>query len=381
MDPIMPIFTAIALAVILVGLILTRMKQPLVIGYIIIGLILGPHVLKVISEPDVLNRFGSIGVLFLLFFVGMEVSLPRIISNWRVIVIGTLLQIAISVGLVAILGIWLDWPFERIILLGFVISLSSTAVVIKLLQAWQELDTEVGQDVLGILLVQDLTIIPMLIIINFLGGSKPSALDVTLQIFGGVAIIGLLLYLINKHEIRIPFAKALKHDHETQIFTALLICFGFALISDALRLSTALGAFLAGILIASAKETDWVHRSLEPFHVVFMAFFFVSIGLLLDVTFFIQNWEVIILLVGFALVTNTFINAAILRMFKIPWQRSLYTGAMLAQIGEFSFVLSMVGRQANIISETGHQIAIAVISLTLLFSPIWIITFRKLTRQ
>lgn len=381
MDPILPIIAGTAFAILILGLILNRMKQPQIIGYIIAGVILGPHVLDVVHDLEVMKRMGSVGVLLLLFFVGMEVSLPRLLKNWRVVIVGTMLQIVLSVLFVLLIGHIVNWPIGRSILLGFVISLSSTAVVIKILQEWRLLESEIGRDVLGILLVQDMAIIPMLIIINIFGGTTPSVLDIGIQLLGGILIVALLVVILKRGEIKLPLSKLLKQDHELQVFFALVICLGMALITDIFQLSTALGAFLAGILVSSAKETDWVHRVLEPFHVVFLSFFFVSIGFLLDLQFLANNFRIILLLAGAAFIINTFINAFILRIFHISWRRSLYTGAILAQIGEFSFVLAAVGWQVKMISETGYQISLAVISVTLLLSPLWIISFRRLTRQ
>lgn len=381
MDPILPIIAGTAFAILILGLILNRMKQPQIIGYIIAGVILGPHVLDVVHDLEVMKRMGSVGVLLLLFFVGMEVSLPRLLKNWRVVILGTMLQIVLSVLFVLLIGHIVNWPIGRSILLGFVISLSSTAVVIKILQEWKLLESEIGRDVLGILLVQDMAIIPMLIIINIFGGTTPSVLDIGIQLLGGILIVALLVVILKHGEIKLPLSKLLKQDHELQVFFALVICLGMALLTDLFQLSTALGAFLAGILVSSAKETDWVHRVLEPFHVVFLSFFFVSIGFLLDLQFLANNFRIILLLAGAAFIINTFINAFILRIFRISWRRSLYTGAILAQIGEFSFVLAAVGWQVKMISETGYQISLAVISVTLLLSPLWIISFRRLTRQ
>ncbi|HAI97564.1 MAG TPA: sodium:proton exchanger, partial [Methylococcaceae bacterium] len=194
MEPFMPVLFAIAFVTLVTGMILKRFKQPHVIAYLLVGVILGPSGLAVIADKDWVGQLGSIGVVLLLFFVGMEVSPKRLAANWKLPVIGTLLQIMVSVLFVAIMGYFLDWPFPRIVLLGFVISLSSTAVVIKLLQDWKELDTRIGQDVLGILLIQDLAIVPMMISIGLLGGEEFSPTVLILQLVGGSAIIALAIW-------------------------------------------------------------------------------------------------------------------------------------------------------------------------------------------
>lgn len=381
LNPIMPLLAGVALAILLIGLISRRLQQPYVVGYLLAGIMLGPYGFALITDEHVLSELGAIGVVLLLFFIGMEISPQRLMANWKVAVLGTLMQILISVGCIWLLGIWLQWPLPRIILLGFVISLSSTAVVLKLLQEWGELDTDVGQDVLGILLMQDLAIVPMLIVIGTLGGSVPSPMEIAWQIVGAVLLALLLLWILKSDRVSLPFSNALEGDSEIQVFAALVICFGLALITGLLGLSTALGAFVAGILVRAAREIRSAHRSLEPFRVVFVALFFVSVGMLVDLRFVQTYWLQTLLLVLAVLLTNTFINAAILRLLGDPWTPSLYAGAILAQIGEFSFVLAAVGKQAQIITAFAYQETLAVIVITLLLSPAWIGLVKGLTRR
>lgn len=379
MDPVIPVVVGALFIVLLIGTILQRLKQPYVVGYLAAGIVLGPFGLGWFTDTEFISQLGAFGVILLLFFVGMEISLPRLVANWRVAVVGTLAQILLSVGLVWGFGTFLEWPLERSILLGFVISLSSTAVVLKVLQDWKEIDTPAGQDAVSVLLVQDIAIIPMLIMVNFLGGAETHLPEMVLQGIGGVLVVGLIVWLAKGKLVRLPL-KGLKNDHEMQIFSAFVVCFGFALITGLLGLSAALGAFLAGLVLGAARETKWVHRSLEPFHVVFVALFFLSVGMLLDVSFFLENWVLIVGLTFAALFFNTVLNAGILKVLGRRWSTSWYAGALLAQIGEFSFVLAAVGSQVGIIAGFGFQITLAVITLTLMFSPIWMLLFKKFVK-
>jgi len=372
LDPIMPYLVGALFSILVLGIFLHRIKLPHVIGYLIAGIIMGPHGLRLITDEPTLSRLGAFGVVLLLFFIGMEVSPKRLISGWRISLIGTLFQVIISTLSVWAIGYWLGWSIERVILIGFVISLSSTAIVLKLLQDWDELQSDTGQNVLGILLVQDLVIIPMLIVIGLMGGTNINTSTLVMQIVGAILILALISFIFLKQNIRLPFLKFIRDDHEMQIFAALAICFGLSLITGLLELSTALGAFTAGMLISAAKETQWVHQRLEPFRVVFVALFFVSVGLLVDIKFLIDQWYLIFLLVVLVLLTNTFINAFVLKALGVNTRDSLYAGALLAQIGEFSFVLAAVGIQSKIITDFGYQLVIEVISISLLFSPIWI---------
>lgn len=381
LDPVMPYLVGAALTIVLVGLLSRRLRQPSVVGYLLTGVALGPHGFAFISDLTTLSHLGSLGVVLLLFFVGMEISPRRLIGNWKVAVIGTLLQILFSVGLVWILGHFADWPLSRTLLIGFVISLSSTAVVLKILQDRGELESDTGQDVLGILLVQDLAIIPMLLLLGSFSGEASSLTQILLQGIGALLFIVLFALIVSRDSIRLPLSKVLNGDHELQVFAALAICFGLAFLSALLGLSTALGAFAAGMLIAAARETSWVHHNIEPFRVVFVALFFVSIGMLVDLAFFTAHWQQILLLLTAVLLTNTFINAAIMHLLGDSWRDSFYSGALLAQIGEFSFVLAAIGIQNGIISDYGYQLTIATIALSLLVSPAWIEIFKYLLRR
>lgn len=374
----MPVLFAIAFVTLVTGMILKRFKQPHVIAYLLVGVILGPSGLAVIADKDWVGQLGSIGVVLLLFFVGMEVSPKRLAANWKLPVIGTLLQIMVSVLFVAIMGYFLDWPFPRIVLLGFVISLSSTAVVIKLLQDWKELDTRIGQDVLGILLIQDLAIVPMMISIGLLGGAEFSPTVLILQLVGGSAIIALAIWVSVKDRIILSWLKKIADDKEMQLFAALGICFGMSFLTGVLQLSTALGAFVSGIVVSSARETEWVYKSLDSLRVIFIALFFLSIGMLIDLSFVQKNIVEVGLLVIVVMVSNTMINAIIIYLFAKEWRPSFYAGAMLSQVGEFSFVLAAIGLNTGIINDYGYQTTIAVIALSLFLSPIFIMVTKHI---
>ncbi len=369
------------IAVILIlGILLQTFRQPQLVGYIVAGIIIGPSGFGIVTDGVLIQHLGSIGVTLLLFFIGMEVSPFQLAGGWRIAVLGTLFQVSVSVGCVALVGLWLDWSLARIILLGFVISLSSTAVVLKLLKDRGELASRAGNNVLLILLAQDLAVIPMLIGISFLTGERPEATTLIRQVVGGVLIIGLAVFTVTRQYVRLPLANRIRKDRELQVFAALLICFGLAFVSGALGLSSALGAFVGGMIVASAEETDWVRHALEPVRVIFVGILFVSMGMLVDTGFFIEYWRQVLALVLVVFLTNTFINALVLKALGETWQTSLYSGALLAQIGEFSFVLASVGLSAGIIEGFGYQMTIAVIALSLLFSPVWIAASKRLLK-
>lgn len=368
----MPYLVGSVAGILLLGLLLRALKQPHVVAYLIAGVVLGPDGFALMTDQVTISRLGEVGVILLLFFVGMEISLPDLLARWKVPVIGTMLQVGVSVGCVALLGASQDWPWERIVLIGFVISLSSTAVVIKILQARGDLERPVGRDVIGILLIQDLAIVPMLICIGLMGGVSPGGGALVLQIAGGLGVLGVLAYLVRRSEVNLPLSKWLDGDMELQVFAGGFVCFGLALVTGLVGLSAALGAFVGGIIVGAAKENTWVHESLFPFHVLLLALFFVSVGMLIRLEFLWAHGGMILVLVAAAVVTNTVVNMLILRVLGRTWRNSFYGGAILSQIGEFSFVLAAVGEQTGLIGEFGYQLTIAVIALTMLFSPAWI---------
>lgn len=381
MDPNLLVLIGLAISIVVFCFFLRAMKQPYIIAYILAGVCLGPHGFEIVTDYELINELGSLGLILLLFFIGMEISLPNLIANWKISVLGTLTQVLISLLIVSLAAVTLDWELNRIVLMGFVISLSSTAVIIKLLQDRNELNSRVGQNVLGILLAQDILIVPMIIILSYLSGSAPTTQEVVLQIVGGVLMVGTVIWIIKRKEIKFPFHNIIKADQELQVFIAFSVCFGFSMLTAFFGLSSALGAFVAGIVVSAAKSTEWFHHSLNPFRVVFVALFFVSVGMLIDLDFIQKHLWMIIVFVLAIFSLNTFINALAIRLFKIPWRESLYTGAILAQIGEFSFILASTGYYTKVISEYAYLLCISIISLSLMFSPMWIWMWSKLNHQ
>lgn len=379
LDTFYPALVVTAALIIGLAALLHRFRQPAIIAYMLTGVILGPSLLGIIPHEVLLGHFGGIGIVFLMFFLGMEVSLPSILSRWRIAVLGTAIQILVSVALIALLGSYLGWAWDRVLLIGFVISLSSTAVVVKMLDALGERETRVGQNVLGVLLVQDIAMVPMLVALTLMGGQEIVSSTFVLLGVGSALIIAFVVWLLFAKEVHFPFPKTITKDHELQVFAAIFTCLGFATLTAVFGLSTALGAFVAGMFISAAKETGWVHSKLHSFHVIFLAIFFVSVGVLIDFSFIIDNFLLLITLVLLVLLTNTFVNAVILKVLGGAWSESLRFGSILAQVGEFSLVLAAVGFSTGIIADFGYQTVIAITALSLLLSPLWIGIMHRFT--
>ena len=380
LSPLIPPLVGVVFTILVLGLLLRRFGQPQLVGYILAGVVIGPQGIGWVTDAQLVDNLGSLGVVLLLFFIGMEISPRQIARGWRIAIFGTLLQVGLSVLITAALGGWLGWPMARVVLLGFVISLSSTAVVLKLLADRGELQSKAGQNVLLILLAQDLAVVPMLICLSLLGGGPTDHQELLRQVIGGTVTLAFAAWLVTREQIDLPLARHLKDDHEIQVFAALLICFGLAFVTGIFSLSAALGAFLGGILVNSAHETHWVHEALHPLRVIFVALFFVSVGMLIDIDFVRAHLPALGGLLVAVLLTNTFLNAFVIRLLGDDWRTSLYSGALLAQIGEFSFILAAVGKQGGVVSQDAYHLTVAVIAATLLVSPLWIGLWRRLLR-
>ncbi|GLR15593.1 cation:proton antiporter [Portibacter lacus] len=369
-DPLVGLISILAILAIAVSYVLKKIKQPFIIGYILMGIMLGQT--EFIQDAEAIHRLGELGIILLMFFIGMEISLPDLVKKWKIAIIGTSMQIALSVAMLLILGFFFDWNIKRSIILGFVIALSSSAIVIKLLSDKELIDTKLGQNILSILLTQDILIVPLLILTSFMGGEQISTSSAILMIIGGALIVAILVYIFKKQTIILPFSKGLEEDHELQVFVAILSCFGFALLTSLFGLSGALGAFIGGMVMHAGKSTDWIHDVLHSLRVLFVAFFFIGIGLQIDFTFVWENLREISIVLIMVYLTNHAINSFILKLFGNTWREAILGGSILGQIGELSFLISLSAFNLGILARYGYNFTISLISLTMIISPFWV---------
>tara|TARA_R110002124_G_scaffold81978_3_gene215541 strand:- start:21914 stop:23107 length:1194 start_codon:yes stop_codon:yes gene_type:complete len=376
----LPLMGAV-LIILVVGGLIRYFQQPYVVAYIVSGIIMGPFVFEIVSNPDAISKFSDFGVIILLFFLGMEISIDDLLKYWKSSFLVITLQLIISFVLIYIIAYYLNWPISRVVLMSYVICLSSTAVVIKILQEWGEIYTEAGKNIVAILIIQDILLAPMLLTINFFDSAEFDYVSLLTQLFG-IGLISVVMYfLLSKKNIKLPLAKILRKDHELQTFTAFFICFGAAFITNLIHLSSGLGAFIGGMIVSSAKETDWIEKSLESLKVLFIAFFFVSVGMMIDLNFVRDNIFVLSLLMLTVFFVKSFTLTVLLRLTGYGWLESLYVGAILSQIGEFSFVLVATGKLTGIVSNYAYQMSLSLITISLLISPLWVFFIKKITTR
>ncbi|ATX80821.1 transporter, CPA2 family [Mariprofundus aestuarium] len=379
LDPMMMNITIVLSLALAMGYLTVRMGLPIVVAYIITGIMLGPSVLGVIDDQQVVIRVGEIGVVMLLFFVGMEVSVPRLMERWRIAVIGTAVQVLVSVvACVALVWVF-SMPVSLGILFGFVISLSSTAVVLKELQDSGEMDEPFGQNAVGVLLVQDMAIVPMMIVLSLMGDAELHAAELVKQVVGGIAVLGLVVLLMRTGSFHIP--EYLKGSLEKRVLLGLFLCLGAATLTSWLGLSPGLGAFLAGMLLASSDQSEWVHEHLESVYVIFVMIFFLSVGMMVNVDYLQSHLLLVVGATMLVFLFNSGVNVFVMRALGEDWAHALITGGLLSQIGEFSFLLATVGAFAGILSPELHELTVIVIAMTLLFSPVWMVMVKWLARR
>jgi CPA2 family monovalent cation:H+ antiporter-2 len=369
----------VASTALVLGIALTSLKQPAIVGYIFAGVVLGPSALGLIHDREMVTELAELGVLLLLFVIGLELSLRAFRRVYRVAVLCALFQIMISLGGAALLGLGFGWSPLLIVIVGFALALSSTAVAIKLLDDIGELRSDVGRIAVGVLIAQDLAVVPMLLVVAGLAGEGGFSVGAVLKLLVAVGLlVAMIAYLTRRERLNMPFAGLLDENVELTALTALAFCFGAALLSGAVGLSPAYGAFLAGLWLGNSNARTSVLESVLPIQGVLLMVFFLSIGLLLDLAFLLDNWaEVLVLLLVVTLV-KTGLNVGILRLLGEPWPRAWLTGVTLGQVGEFSFVLVAAGVNVGAVDGEAQRLINTVIALSLMTSPFWLFTARRM---
>ena len=360
-------------------MVLTRnIKQPYFIAYIVAGFLLGPHMLRLFTNPLTIEQIGEIGIILHMFFIGAEINLPDLTKKLSKSLLIVLFKVLIGFVFITAMGISLGWKWEQVLMFAFIISVSSSALVFQYLTKTGQMHTNLGLLTAGVLIVQDILVAPMIITINFISNKHISFLEVSKLCIGCLLILFFLRAGVNKKLLKLPFSRALLRDHELQIFSAFIICFGMAWLSHWFGLSAAMGAFLAGLLIGGDESTKWLDHALIPFRVFFLSLFFIAIGLHIDLFFILENWKTILLTTLIVLFINSVLNAFIFWAFKNTWRDSIYGGALLSSVGEFGIVLVNIAIAIGLVDNYSYQMTIAVITGTMLLTFIWVTVIRTL---
>ncbi len=365
------------------GALFRKLKQPVLVGYIIVGLILSPSVLGVVQSPEEVSLLAELGILLLLFIVGMEIDLKSFRSVSKISLVTCAAQIGIGLVAMSILGLLFDWPLNRCILLGFAVALSSTAVALKILEDMGLRKTKIGQSSVGILVAQDLAFIPMVLIIGALNTGEGFNYDGLIRLAFAIVLLAALMFLLTRRpKIFERIWKRFEHIKADAMrgqvaITALAFCFSAAAIAGIMGISAAYGAFLAGILLGHTMKSKELEDHTKPIFDVTIMVFFLSIGLLIDLKFLWENIGATLTLLFMTMLLKTVVNFYVLRWQGMKKEEAYVTGAALAQVGEFSFILAAIGLSAETIRPEGYKFVVAIISLSLLATPLWLYLVEK----
>jgi monovalent cation:H+ antiporter-2, CPA2 family len=355
------------------GLLAALLGQPVLLGYLIGGMIVGPTGLGLIKEVIQVETLAQFGVAFLLFALGVEFSLAEL-KKVRAIALGggaaqITLTILVTVLVCGVTGAWGVLPAKGVFL-GAILSLSSTAVVLKCLMERNETETPHGQVMLGILVVQDLALGLMIAVLPALD-QPPETIGIAIltalaqiSLFAGGAIAG-GIWLIP------PLLRLLARTESRELFLlgVVALCLGIALLTEYMGLSIEMGAFVAGLMISEVEYADQTLTYVEPLRDIFASLFFASIGMLIDPVFLWNNLELILGLVALVFVGKFLIITPLVMLFRYPLKTALIVGLGLAQIGEFSFVLASEGRALGLVSQRIYLLTLGTTAVTLIITP------------
>ncbi len=354
----------------LVNLVFTRIKVPTVVGYLLTGVLAGPHLFSLVQGEHEIEFLAEIGVILLLFTIGMEFSLNHLLKIRRIVIFGGLLQVAITATVFYVVSSIYGVDTKTGIYIGFLTALSSSALVLKLLQERSELSSNYGRTVLGILIFQDLLLVPLILFSNLLGNNDMNITnEIFLLVFKAILIIG-FVYVGNKWLLpKLLHLIAKTKSQELFMMSILFICLSIALLTYQLGMSLAFGAFLAGLMISESKYSHNAFSNLIPFKDTFTSFFFVSIGMLLDVNFVYNNYQLVFLSVFLVIVLKAIIAGGTGFMLGHTFRGTVLVGFALSQVGEFSFILAKIGLNNSVINDYYYQLFLAVAVITMSLSP------------
>lgn len=350
-----------------------RFKIVPIVGFLIAGVIIGPNALGLVQDQELVDILAEIGIILLLFTIGIEFSLEKLSRIKKAIFLGGGLQVSLTVTIVTfILALWgIGW--NAAIYTGCLVALSSTAIILGLLSDEDKTDTPSGQLSLAVLIFQDLIIIVMVLLVPMLAGESQTLTGISWILAKAFLLIILVLVLAQRIVPWILEKVAKTRRQELFLLTVVAICFGTAALTNMVGVSLALGAFLAGLVVSESHFSEQAISEILPLRTIFNAVFFVSVGMLLDISYVIENPLIILGIAMSVVILKFIITTTSLITLKYPMRIIGASGFTLAQIGEFSFVLERVGRSAGLypagMGEPGVQTFIAVAVLLMIITP------------
>tara|TARA_Y100001980_G_C14556854_1_gene351431 strand:+ start:45376 stop:47364 length:1989 start_codon:yes stop_codon:yes gene_type:complete len=354
---------------------------PPILGFLLTGILAGPTGFAVIEASHEVEMLSEIGVILLLFVIGLEFSLKHLASISGTIFIGGSFQVGLSIlGVLGFAYFFGGFTWQEGVFLGFLVSLSSTAIVLKLLQEQNELNSPHGKAALGILIFQDIIVVPMMLFTPVIAGQAGNPATAILELVIKAVLVVFVVIISARYIVpKILYAITKTRIKELFLLTIVVICFAVAWATSAIGLSLALGAFMAGLIISESEYSHQATSLIIPFREIFTSIFFVSIGMLLDLRFLYFNFPVILGLTLLVIFLKTVFTGVAALVLRYNFRVAVITGLSIFQVGEFAFILSGVGMEYNLLDRGTYQYFLSVSILTMGATPFLIKNFDKIT--
>jgi CPA2 family monovalent cation:H+ antiporter-2 len=351
-------------------LICQRLNLPTVVGFLFTGIFAGPYGFGLISAIDEVEILAEIGVMLLLFTIGVEFSLKEFMRMKKSVILGGSLQVVLTFLVSFAISERLGRPFNEAVFIGFFIALSSTAIVLKILQEKAEFDSPHGRTALAVLIFQDIAVVPMILFTPLLAGEGADlGKSLGLLALKGVGVFALVAASTRWIVPGLLYQIARSRSRELFLLSVLVMCFGVAWLTYLAGLSLALGAFLAGLIISESEYGYHALGNIVPFRDVFTSLFFVSIGMLLDLGFLMNHPGQVALISGAVIISKTLIATIAVLSLGFPLRTAIIVGLTLCQVGEFSFILAKVGVDYGLLVGDTFQLFLAVAVITMGVTP------------
>ena len=375
------VLVLLASAVLVVALF-RALNLPPVLGYLLVGAAIGPRALDLIPDSDATRHLAEFGVVFLMFSIGLEFSLPRLYSMKRTVFGLGLAQVLLTILAAAATAVLAGLTLQAGIALGGILAMSSTALVVKMLAERMQMETKHGREIIGVLLFQDLAVVPLLIIVPALS-QAPEAMAETLAIAALKAAVVLSLILFFGQRLMRGWFHIVARRRSAELFmlNVLLITLGLAWLTELAGLSLALGAFLAGMLISETEYRYQVEEDIKPFRDVLLGLFFITVGMFLDPGVIVRQWPWVAGLLALLLAGKFVIIAGLSRAFGAMQGTAMRTGLWLCAGGEFGFVLIAEIRELPLLPGAVLQVVVAALVLSMLLAPLIVMHSEKIVMR
>lgn len=373
MDPWHVLYQVLVLLTVamVIGTMVVRLRQSVIVGYLLAGALVGPNALNLASSEDTVRLIAELGVATLLFTIGLEFSWRELVRRGRTVLLGGSLQIFLTGGLVLVVARWLGASVAESLVFAAMIPMSSTASVLRSLADRAALETPYGRSSVGILLLQDVTILPLTLLVTALaagGGFAAVVGNIGRTLLYALGLFLAILAVVHLIAPRLLNLSDWSRNREFPIILAIVLALGSAAGAHAAGISPAMGAFVAGLLLAQSPFSTQIRADVSPLQTPLVVMFFGSVGMLSDPAWVVQNAAWVLVITVLVLTLKTLLTWLILWLMRQPLGMGLATGLCLANVGEFSFVLATIGRH-SVLSEDSFRLIVAVTVLSLLATP------------